>query len=253
MRFIVFFLFFLLLPMTLQAASFAKESLFLSKASVTEGDTVLLHAVVLNRESSAFSGELVFSEAGVTIGSATVSLKSGEADTHSVSWKPTAGTHTVKAALRSADVQTEELSATFVIAAKPTASSSSSAVGSSADIQQKIAEVSPSVAQATAPAFVLLDGGRAQAATFIDTQITETKQKLATADTKIPGSVAGVQTEALSDPVGGFWYALYTIYFYLLTIARFIIGSAAVFYPLLAVLFIYGLWRLYRRMRRPAY
>lgn len=161
----------------------------------------------------------------------------------------------MKAALRSGGVQTEELSATFTIAAKPSPAgvASNTSVGSSADIQQKIADVSPAVAEATAPAFVLLDGGRGSVATFIDQQIADTKQKLSTTETTTSGSVAGIQTEKIPDPMSGFWYALYTLYLYLLTLLRFIVGSAAVFYPLLAIIFIYGLWRLYRRMRRPAY
>ena len=58
---------------------------------------------------------------------------------------------------------------------------------------------------------------------------------------------------SVSNPAGSFWYVLQTLYFYLLTVLRFIVGSAGVFYPVVAILFLYFLWRMFRRFRRPAY
>src|SRR3990167_7945057 len=134
------------------------------------------------------------------------------------------------------------------------ASSSAAAVGSSDGIQQGIAGVSPQAASALSPVFRLVDGGRSKAADVLDNQITNTKKNL--------GPNAGAPSEVLSaedvkqagqNPMGAFWYILQTLYLYLLTLLRFIFGSGGVFYPALAVAFLYILWKLFRRFRRPAY
>ena len=53
--------------------------------------------------------------------------------------------------------------------------------------------------------------------------------------------------------IGTFWYILQTLYLYLLTLLSFIISSAGVFYPVAALLVLFLLWKVVRRVRRPAY
>lgn len=243
------------LPVSVFAAGFAKQSLFLSKSSVTEGETVLIHAVISNEAGTKFSGELVFKDGESKIGTAPVSLGAGEAQTASISWRPSAGTHGVTAELMNGTEITEKQSATFVVAPKPvsvaSASSQSAAtVQSSQEIQQKIADLSPQAAQASAPLFTLIDSGRSGAADFVEAQITETKKKMGT---EPQSQVSGAQTERLPDTVGGFWSALNAIYLYILMAFLFVISNAGIFYPLLAIAFLYCLYRLYKRFRRPAY
>ncbi len=254
---------FLLLPSLAAAAGFANGSLFLSKSSVTEGDTVLIHAVVSNDESSKFSGTVVLLDAGTTIGTLPVSLAAGAAQTVSVSWEPTAGAHTVSAKLTATDgTVVQQESQTFTIAAKPKPASSiatdqsAAAVGSSADIQKSIANVSPQVADAAQPLFTVIDGARSGIADVLDTQITNTKTSLT--KTQNPGLVLGTSTKAIADPIvknpwGSFWYVLYTAYLYILTVLRWLVGNAGIFYPVVAILFLYILWRIFRRIRRPSY
>src|SRR3989344_6188606 len=107
-------------PEVARGAGFAKQSLFLSKSSVTEGDTVLVHAVVSNDTTTKFTGTLIFKDSDATIGNVPVSLDSGEANTFSVSWKPTAGNHTVEANLEdTSGAVVEQESATFTVAPPP--------------------------------------------------------------------------------------------------------------------------------------
>jgi hypothetical protein len=245
----------LLLPISLFAAGFAKQSLFLSKPSVTEGETVLIHAVISNEAGAKFTGELVFKDGESKIGTAPVSLGAGEAQTASVSWRPSAGTHAVTAELMNGAEITEKQSASFVVAPKPNptasaASQSASTIQSSQGIQQKIADLSPQAAQASAPLFTLIDSGRTSAADFVEAQITETKKKM---EKDPDAEVSGAQTEKLPDTVGGFWSALNSLYLYILMAFLFVISNAGIFYPLLAIAFLYCLYRLYKRFRRPAY
>lgn len=241
-----------LLPSVALGATFAQSSLFLSKPAVTEGEVVLIHATVNNDSGVVFKGDLVFGEGEETIGTVPVSLGINEAQVASISWKPSAGKHVVVAKLRSDGKTVEESRATFSIAAKPEPAASAAAVGSSQNIQNGIASFSPAAAEATAPFFKLVDGGRAQVAALLDEQITSTKQSLNTGQS---GEVLGAEDaqSASKNPMDTFWYILRTIYLYILTLLSFVVGSAGVFYPLLAAVALYLLWRLFRMFRRPTY
>jgi hypothetical protein len=251
----------LLLPLGAFAAGFAKESLFLSKSPVTQGDTVLIHAVVDNAAATKFAGSLQFADAGASIGSVPVALSAGESSVVSLSWKPLAGSHTVTATLKdSSGTTVEQTTGTFDVAAppQPAAATSSTqgaaAVESSAAIQQNIGNISPPVEAAVKPAFTLIDGARTAAAGALDSQLAATKQNLGP-NAGSPGQVLGAEAtkNATQNPLGAVWYILQTLYFYLLTVLRFVVGSAGLFYPIVAIAFLYLLWRMFRRFRRPAY
>jgi len=136
----------------------------------------------------------------------------------------------------------------------PVAPQPAAAVESSAKIQEGIAGFSPAVANATAPVFNLVDGGRTALSDVIDTQIENTKGRLGTSVAS-PGEILGSDAvkNAPQNPIGTVWFILQTLYLYLLTILNFIIGSAGIFYPVAAFLILYVLWRLIRRSHRPAY
>ncbi len=170
-----------------------------------------------------------------------------------MSWTPEAGAHNVTAELIKGGETVEKRSATFRVAAKPKPATTSTqntaaAVESSAGIQEKIEDISPAVAGVTAPFFTLVDGGRAKAADIIDAQLSTTKTKLGPEAGKILG--AEETRTASKDPLGALWYVLQTLYFYLLTLLRFLVGNAGIFYPLLAVIFLYTMWKMVRSFRR---
>lgn len=253
---------FLLLPAVAFGAGFAKQSLFLSKTPVTEGETVLIHAVVANDAGAKFTGTVVFTDARDNLGSVAVTIAAGGANAVSLSWKPTAGSHTVTAALTQSDgTVVEKESATFTIDPKPKPASvfvdtpsSAAAVESSQNIQNQIGSLSPAAEQVSKPAFAVIDGLRGAAADFIDSQLASTKAKLAA--TPKTGVVAGAETTqdpTIKNPWATAWTIFYTLYLYLLTVLRFLIGNAGVFYPVLAFAFLYALWRMYKRFSRPAW
>ncbi|HVV14942.1 MAG TPA: Ig-like domain-containing protein [Candidatus Paceibacterota bacterium] len=247
-----------MLPLPASAAGFAKESLFLSKTPVTEGETVLIHAVVANEGADKFTGSVKFADEGVTIGSVAVTISPGGAAATSISWKPGPGSHPVTAELTDpAGAVVEKESATFKVDAKPKPASSNTrssaaAVESSQDIQDGIEKYSPAAANAAAPVFNAIDSARSKAADALDSGIEWAKD---TTGGKKPGEVLGAST---ADPspsgiMGTLWFFLATISLYLFTILRFLVGSAGIFYPLLAILFFFVLWRTYKRFRRPSY
>lgn len=232
-------------------AGFAKQSIFLSRSSVTEGESVLIHAVVSNNDPATFKGKLELRDKDEPIGTVPVSLESGKAIAVSVSWEPTAGKRTVSADLIDQEgTVLETMSESFTIEAKPkpkatTTAQTAATIESSEDIQNRIGGFSPQVQQATAPVFSTLDGVRNTIANTLDGQLKTANAKL--------GKIAGAEDEnegELPDTVGGFWLALWTVYFYILTVLRFLIGNAGIFYPAFALLFLYFLYKTFRRFRR---
>lgn len=240
-------------PFIAGAAQFAPSSLFLSKDKVMEGDTVLIHAVVQNNSTTTFSGNLVIRSDDTEVGSVPVTLASNEVRAVSLSWTPRAGSHEIIAALLDKGgtaVQSEKK--TFKVDAKPkpvvvASSSVAATVESSDSIKEKIDSVSPAAGNALSPVFRLVDGGREAVAEVLDTQIEKAKPKV----TPLPGVVAGADT-SIETPEQGSWFSsiFYTIYFYILTVLRYVVGSAGIFYPLLAIIFFYILWRMFKRFRR---
>lgn len=251
-----------LLPALALAANFATDPLFLSRSPVTEGQSVHIYAVISNPDADAFAGTLVFYDNNARIGDTAVSLAAGATETASIDWAPTAGTHPITAQLVESDgTIAEQVSQSFTVNPKPEPADSGSAqtaatIDSSAPIQQDIANVSPQVASASAPAFSIIDSARNSIADALDGQINSIKQKIAA--TPNPGLILGTSTQsALTDQQlpseSGVWYWLYTIYLYLLEALRWLVGNAGVFYPFIAIVFLYFLWRMYRRFRRPAW
>lgn len=236
-------------PLLASAAGFSSSALFLSKSPVTEGETVLIHAVVQNDSAESFVGELKFDSGTTTIGTVPVTLKTGEARTVSVSWTPAAGTHAVIALLESegGEVAADER-ASFTIAKKPEpeddeaedTATESTAVEPSSNIQSAIENTSPTAARYSAPVLTSLDSLRAKGADVLDGQIAQTRGRLAS------GEVLGEKEEKTWGQTAS--TMAQTLYLYLLTLMRAILANVALFYPLFVIAFLYALWRLYRRM-----
>ena len=239
-------------------AGFETHSIFLSSASPTEGETVLVYVNVSNISMSAFQGSLVLKDSAAEIGTLPLSLSSGEARLMSVSWQPKAGTRTIVADINDTSGKTIATeSATFSVTPKPVPVAASSApnlaatVESSSGIQQSISQLSPQAGSVVHPVLSTLDNLRSATADILDAQIVQTKPKLP------GGMVLGETTQTgatkPSDIMGWVSVVFLTIYFYILTIARAVVGSVALFYPILALLFVYLLYRLYRRTANPLY
>ncbi|HWB33726.1 MAG TPA: Ig-like domain-containing protein [Candidatus Paceibacterota bacterium] len=245
-----------LLPATASAAGFAKESLFLSKTPVTEGDTVLIHTVVSNDTGVSFAGEVVFTDGSTKIGGVSVTIAAGGANAVSVSWKPSAGTHTVIAELTGADnAVVEKESAVFVINPKPqpasTGTTQDASVESSQAIQNDIAQYSPTAANITQPVFSTIDAARSKAADLLDQGTAWASEQ---SGGKSPGQVLGESTTTVStNPVGTVWKLLASVIYYILTFLRYVVGHAGIFYPVFVIIFFYILWKTYKRFRRPSY
>ncbi|HEV8677393.1 MAG TPA: hypothetical protein VN701_00970 [Candidatus Paceibacterota bacterium] len=256
----------LFLPFFAHAAGFAKQSLFLSKSPVTDGDSVLVYSVLQNDDAAKFSGDVTFSAQAAggdkeKIGTVAVSIALQGAETVSVSWKPAAGTYAVTAELAQTDgTVVESESASFTINEKPkpasTESGSTSSVGeqvqSSADVQAMIAKWVPGISGASQPVFSTIDALRGKAASLLDQGIGWSKAQVGA---KQPGEVLGAATQNVSPSgiTGTASYLAGLIMLYVFSVLKWLVSNAGVFYPVLAFAFLYALWRIFARMRRPSY
>ncbi len=267
MRLASLLLLLILAPGIALGAGFAKQSLFLSKSPVTEGEQVLVHAVVQNDATIKFDGDLVFyirtdANQKTQIGSVAVSIAAGGAQAASVSWKPEAGDQTVVAALTQKDgVVVEEESATFSIVKKQTPvavrtnlSADTQAVEPSDDVQAMITKFVPPISGLTEPVFSGIDTFRIKANNLINNGVEWSKNKVGS---KSAGEVLGSATSKENTTPKGiidtiiFLAAMLSLY--VLSILKWMITNTGVFYPAAAVLFLFVLWKMFSSLRRPSY
>ncbi len=262
------FAFLLLFPSLAFGAGFAKQSLFLSKTPVTEGETVLVHAVVQNDSSVQFVGVLVFSAQEGTgsklkIGEVAVTMAAGGAQAASVSWKPSAGEYTVTAALTLKDgTITDSQSAHFTINKKsePAAENATTTfngnipIQSSAEVQAMIAKYVPASGGFIAPAFAAVDTLRNQIGGLLDRGINWSKSKTGG---RSAGQILGASTNkaALAPSAlvqtGTSIFAIATLY--ILSLFKWVLANPGIFYAALMLGFLFALWKLFSRIRRPQY
>jgi hypothetical protein len=263
------------------AAGFARQPMFLSHSDVVEGQTVSIYTVVVNTANGPFVGKLKVHEDSASIGTASVSLGAGEAQTVAVTWKPSAGTHTIVADLfdaNSALVESSQgqfaVAAKIVVVSDTTHNSSSNAsstfsllssttpaVEPSTPVVQAISNVSPGVASAVSPAFAVVDTARSATSNTLNSGINWAKTQIATSEKKgAVGQVLGAQTsKGTSTPAasGGImntaWIMFTTLILYLLTLLQYLVAHVAYFYPIIAIVFLYVLWKMMRKIRRPSY
>lgn len=244
----------LIIPIFAGAAGFAKGSLFLSRSNVTEGEAVRVYTVVSNDATTTFTGSVIFTDGTLSLGSVAVTLTVGEAQTVSVYWKPTAGTHTVTAKLTSkSGTVAESESSNFTVKEKPkpvdTASTTypiATYVESSQAIEDTVGNYVPAASGVIAPALDFIDSLRGKGAEAIQKGIDWSKAKMAS-----KGQVEGAEDSK------GSWMdtamtMLATLSLYGLTVLLFVISHIGAFYPVIAIIFFYLLWKLFRGVRRPA-
>ncbi len=247
-----------LLPGITFAAGFAKQSLFLSQATVEQNETVFVYAVVTNDTVSYFNGKLVVSDQEGPIGTTTVSLDTGHANTVSVSWTPkTVGSHRIIANLVNADDEVVEHEDYVFFVNKPAppsvhvddpkkptkrSQSTTTVVDSSLPIEKPLentlSKMSPSAAAHTESTFLSIDEARHQAVTRLD-QGTEWSKREIAKSTKSPGGFMNT-----------LWLMLATLALYGSTALSYVIANIGIFYPVLFAIFVFVLWRIFKLFKR---
>lgn len=130
----------------------------------------------------------------------------------------------------------------------------STPVESAAIIEKEITSLSPKAEQLLAPVFSAIDAARIWTAGALQRQIFQTAPKLPGNAFLIPANANALSAtnqfdwhRALATLIGVLW----TLYFYILIIVRFLIAKALICYPLVVAIVFYILYRLLRRAMRP--
>lgn len=251
----------LIAPLPTLAAGFAKQSLFLSTSPVVEGDSVLIYSVVQNDDASKFDGNLIFfsqKDGGdkEKIGTVAAGIAPHGADTISISWKPLAGTYTITAELTQQDgtiVESESERFTINEKPKPAAQESADGVESSADVAAMLANYVPALAGPAAPVFSSIDSLRQSAVSVLNQGLDWSKSKVG--ENPAPGQVLGAATKDPSPQglLGAASNLAALMAFYFFSALKWVVANTGVFYPVLAILFLFGLWKLFSHIRRPSY
>lgn len=93
-----------LAPFFVSAApiGFVKDSVWLSNDAPNEGDTVTISTLVVNGDQSTLTAKVQFYDSELLLSEKSVSVDKGDAKIVTTSWKVTAGSHALHAALKDA-------------------------------------------------------------------------------------------------------------------------------------------------------
>lgn len=78
---------------------FAPASLWLSKSTLTDGESANVSTALYDSGDASLSGDIIFTDNGTTFANLSFELQPGESRIYSASWSAKAGSHTLGAAL----------------------------------------------------------------------------------------------------------------------------------------------------------
>ena len=252
MRFFLTGLLFLMPSITLAAAieaGFPPQTIWASKTSAMQGETIVLSTVVYNSDAATLKGTLVFIAKDARIGAREFEVPGGESQIQSVEWKPLAGEYEVAAAIEgtSAELSKKETPSIVVKVAPPPPPS---AVEKTVSQVVHVASSSlPFVQAVTTNVFNAIEPYR-------QAGVDRLKAYVAAGNVgKTPGGViAGTSTTNTSGFKNGTTASKGGLVSSLVRgaagIALMIMGSLYLFYPFLAIIILGGLYMLARRVRR---
>ncbi|MCC6323864.1 hypothetical protein IT400_03690 [Candidatus Nomurabacteria bacterium] len=86
-------------------SGFLNDTIWYSQKTFVEGDTIEIHTAVWNGEDSTLSAKVEFTDLNTVLGSRNVSVPAGTLQDVFITWKVTAGDHTVKATIKDATLK----------------------------------------------------------------------------------------------------------------------------------------------------
>ena len=229
-------------------AGFPSQTLWASKTSIVQGETIVLSTVVYNGDASPLKGTLVFLADDIRVGAREFEIVGGGSQIQSVEWKPLAGEYSVVGAIEgtSAELSKRETPRLSIRVAPPPPPS---------QIQQTVTQVVnvassslPFVQNVTNTVFNAIEPYRQAGVERLKAYVgTQNGGKSAR------GVVAGTSTSNTT----GFGSTENTNKGFISSLARgaaktglFIMSSLYLFYPFLALLILGSLYLLARRVRR---
>lgn len=270
-------------------SGFLNDTIWYSEKKFVEGDTIEIHTAVWNGEDSALSAKVEFTDLNTILGSRSVSVPAGTLQDVFITWKVTAGDHTVKATIKDATLKVngkntsiklpdyEQILPKIYIAKKSTTTDDITK-----SITDKVENTLPeNVAKPISNGIQSLDSFRINTEEKIKTLVENTNNKLAVLNatssekteatdikdsTEKNNSVKAVNTKASStkntntdkvevksdtqkSPLSGTEKPIAYVELFLLSVASFIFKSAVVFYLVCAFLIFIIIRFIYKKIR----
>jgi len=119
-------------------------------------------------------------------------------------------------------------------------------------VQAMIAKFSPTVANFVGPTFTTIDSWRSKAGTLFDQGSVWSQKRMGT---KAPGEVLGAVTKSPSVPsiFAAISYGAGFAALHVFSVLKWLVANPGIFYPVFAIGFLFTLWKLLSRFRRPSY
>lgn len=268
---IFLFLLFLLTPFLYTHAEnnsgFLDNTIWYSKDSFVEGDTVEIHTAVWNGEISTLEAKVDFMDANTIIGTRSISVAPHTLADVFISWKVTAGDHTIKTVIRDTNLKVNgkstpikftdtEQSLPKISISKKISKELDAGNNLADNVSEKVKENLPTqIAEPVTQGITSLDDFRSNTSDTVNTMLVSTNKKIeelnnqekapAESNTKDPK-----KTETKQKPLSGTEKPIAYVELFLLTIVSFIFKNSIVFYLLCAFILFIILRFIYRKIRR---
>lgn len=237
------------------AAGFAPGSLILSKESAAAGESISIHAAIFNSESKAVSGSIEFTVDGDPVGSQVFELDAGEALIVSQPWKAAAGEHQFGAYIDGSSEIKLTTSSTLkvTVADQPKSQVQEIANVITNSVTTLLGSSSPAVQNIASNIYATTESWREAGLAYLNENLKDATSSPALAGSAtntapISGQILGTSTLRTESPtISIFDRAWGAILAFLLVI----FGTAAFFYPFLALLFFILLYLAKKTLLRP--
>lgn len=195
------------------AAGFAPGAVWLSRTSLTAGDTATIYTVLYDSTDAALAGTLAFQVDGSTVSSQQFELGAGESKVFSATWTATAGSHQIAAALR--DITDKASNAAVSLdntAAAPVAVQVASpppppvAMQAATQVASAVQEQAPAVIAAGADAFSSAEAARQKVIDALEAQLAAAEASVPARPAAVShedGAVLGASTSSLASADAG--------------------------------------------------
>lgn len=121
----------------------------------------------------------------------------------------------------------------------------------SAPIQKQIGQYSPTAQHTLSPVFSWLDSARVYMAGELEDAVAWSKSQIGKKVQSPTSAFIDTPSDATQNKTATtMWTVFATVVLYVLTILLVVVESARMFYIVFFLLFVYVLWRLFRRWRR---
>ncbi len=238
-------------------AGFPDKPLWLSNIRPASGEGISLSTVLYNGTTAKAEGTLTFLIDDTKLTSQNVSLAAQSSSVVSAKWVAVAGTHSFSARFATASgtataVQQQTSAIQITVAEPPPPSALEQNVGKAATVAGQFASSSAPFVQKVAQAvFTQTEAVRNAGINYLEKKVDAPAAKKA--DPKDTSNTTGFSSTTSPDASNTAGSTLHNIGQAALAASLFTMRSFYLFYPILALIFLFALYWAARKIRRPHY